>query len=46
MLGHGHGAWVMAQLSHIGRVGPLGGKVGPCNDNFFIQNYSDSDVHN
>ena len=35
-LGHGHGAWVMAHLSHIGRVGPPCGRVGPCNDNLSI----------
>ena len=34
-LGHGHGEWVMAQLYHIGRVEPLCGRVGPCNDDLF-----------
>ena len=34
-LGHGHGTWVMAQLSHIGRVGPLCGRVRSCHDNLF-----------
>ena len=34
-LGHVHRTWVMAQLSHIGRVGPLCGRVGPCHDNLF-----------
>ena len=34
-LSHGNGARVMAQLSHIRRVGPLCGRVGPCNDNLF-----------
>ena len=31
-LGHGHGAWFIAQLSHIW---PLCERVGPCNDNLF-----------
>ena len=35
-LGHGPGTLVMAQLPHIGRVGPLCGRVGPCNDNLFF----------
>ena len=30
-LGHDHGEWVKAQLSHIGRVGPLCGRVGTFN---------------
>ena len=30
-LGHGYGAYGMAQLS----VGPLYGRVGPCNDSLF-----------
>ena len=34
-LGYGHGTWVMAQLSHIGRVGPLCGRVGPYHDTWF-----------
>ena len=34
-LGHDHGEWVKAQLSHIGRVGPLCGRVGTFNDTLF-----------
>ena len=34
-LGHGHGTWVTAQLSNIGKVGPLCERVGPCHDNLF-----------